>query len=71
MADDVATCPIWQVLTESGTLFHYVGDPSSKASGRLFKGVIERLRDAGFEQVQTIQQAYGVVARCRSGRIRS
>ena len=54
-----------RVLTDSGTLFHYVGDPSSKASGKLFKGIIERLRDAGFAgEVKTVQKAYGIVARC-------
>jgi len=51
------------VLKEGGTLYHYVGDPNSKASGRLFKGIVERLRDAGFQQAKVNKAAYGVVAK--------
>jgi predicted methyltransferase len=53
---------IRRCLRPNGALFHYVGDPSSKASGRLFKGITERLRRAGFESVKTVQEAYGIVA---------
>ena len=42
-----------------------IGDPSSKASGRLFKGIAERLREAGFENVQTQAKAYGISASAR------
>ena len=52
-----------RVLKDGGTLYHYVGDPSSKASGRLFKGIRERLREAGFADTKTVQQAYGIVAK--------
>lgn len=54
-----------RVLKEGGTLYHYVGDPSSKASGKLFKGILERLREAGFANARTVQQAYGIVASAR------
>ena len=54
-----------RVLKDGGTLFHYVGDPSSKASGRLFKGIAERLREAGFEDVKTVAKAYGIAAVAR------
>jgi len=53
-----------RVLKDGGTLFHYVGDPSSKASGRLFKGIMERLREAGFADARPVQEAYGILARC-------
>ena len=52
-----------RTLKPGGTLYHYVGDPASKASGRLFKGIIERLRDVGFEEVKSHNKAYGIVAR--------
>ena len=42
-----------------------IGDPTSKASGRLFKGITERLREAGFEGVKTSAKAYGIVATAR------
>ena len=50
-----------RVLREGGTLFHYVGDPQSKASGKLFKGVLERLRAAGFSP-KTNAKAFGITA---------
>lgn len=53
-----------RVLTPNGVLFHYIGDPSSKASGRLFKGVLERLREAGFEP-KTNAGAFGITARAK------
>ena len=56
-----------RVLKPGGTCFHYVGDPSSKASGRLFKGILERLREAGFADAKTVKQAYGVLARTAKG----
>ena len=52
-----------RVLRPGGLLYHYIGDPSSKASGKLFKGIHERLREAGFESTSTDKQAYGIVAR--------
>ena len=51
-----------RVLKSGGTLYHYVGDPSSKASGRLFKGILERLREAGFADARKAKEAYGIVA---------
>lgn len=49
-----------RVLRPNGALFHYIGDPASKASGRLFKGVAERLREAGFATT-VAPQAFGIV----------
>jgi len=52
-----------RVLTGSGSVVHYIGNPDSKESGRLFPGVIERMREAGFRCVKTEASAFGVVAR--------
>ena len=52
-----------RVLRDGGTLYHYIGDPTSKASGKLFKGVLERLREVGFSSVKIHPEAYGVVAK--------
>ena len=54
-----------RVLRSGGVLFHYIGDPSSKASGKLFRGISERLQAAGFE-TKTVPQAFGILAKCRS-----
>ena len=54
-----------RVLRRGGVLFHYIGDPSSKASGKLFRGITERLQAAGFE-TKTVPQAFGILAKCRS-----
>jgi len=54
---------LWRVLRPGATLFHYIGNPASKESGRLFKGVIDRLYKSGFQQVSTDKQAFGVTAK--------
>lgn len=53
---------IHRVLRPSGRLFHYIGDPDSKASGQLYKGVGARLREAGFVNVKLAARAFGLVA---------
>lgn len=53
-----------RVLKDGGSLYHYVGDPASKASGKLFKGILERMRSVGFTEVKTVSAAYGIVAKC-------
>lgn len=54
---------LFRVLTRSGSVLHYIGNPKSKESGRLFSGVIERMREAGFRSVKSEARAFGVVAR--------
>eukprot|EP01039_Chlorochromonas_danica_P002650 gene2650-2894_t len=44
-----------------GRLFHYIGNPNSREAGRLFRGVQDRLRLAGFKNVATDKEAFGVV----------
>ena len=53
---------LFRVLKRGGRLFHYVGDPNSKASGGVTKGVLRRLQEAGFARVVRRPEAFGVVA---------
>lgn len=53
---------LFRVAKRGGMLFHYIGDPSSKESGRLFKGVMQRLRDVGFQRVSVDECAFGITA---------
>jgi len=51
-----------RVLKEGGRLFHYIGDPQSGSIKKLEKGIMERLRDAGFKNVVRKPRAFGVTA---------
>ncbi len=51
-----------RILKRGGRLFHYIGDPHSKASGGVTKGALRRLQEAGFTRVMRRPEAYGVVA---------
>jgi uncharacterized protein len=53
---------LYRVLQDRGRLYHYVGDPESRSGRNTIRGVIRRLRDAGFERVVTRARAFGVVA---------
>ena len=53
---------LYRVLKRGGRLSHYVGDPESKASGGVTRGVLRRLQEAGFARVVRRAEAYGVVA---------
>lgn len=53
---------LYRVLKRGGRLFHYVGDPDSKASGSTTRGTLRRLQEAGFSRVVRRVEAYGVVA---------
>ncbi len=52
-----------RVLRPGGRLFHYIGDPDSKMSASVTKGVVRRLEEAGFGKVQMVPEAFGVVGR--------
>lgn len=55
---------LFRVLKSKGLLFHYVGSPGSRHRRRdLPKGVIARLRAAGFTKVARNASALGVTAR--------
>jgi uncharacterized protein len=51
-----------RVLDRSGRMFHYIGDPESASGGRVTKGVVRRLQDAGFRKVVAKPAAFGVLA---------
>lgn len=53
---------LYRILQRGGRLFHYIGDPKSKASGTITHGVIRRLQEAGFSRILRRAEAYGVVA---------
>jgi predicted methyltransferase len=53
---------LYRILKRGGRLFHYIGDPNSKASGSVTRGVVRRLQEAGFPRVVRRAEAYGVVA---------
>jgi predicted methyltransferase len=55
---------ILRVMKTGGILYHYVGSPGSKHGRKdLQRGVIRRLRDAGFSDVVRNEASLGVVAR--------
>jgi predicted methyltransferase len=54
---------LFRVLSRKGTLFHYIADPDSKLGGRMTKGVMRRLHEAGFAKVERRPKAFGVIAR--------
>jgi uncharacterized protein len=52
-----------RVLTRRGRLFHYIGNLDSPSGMRVTPGVIRRLEEAGFVDVQRRPEAFGVSAR--------
>jgi predicted methyltransferase len=52
----------WRVLTGSGRMFHYLGDPGSALGGRVSRGVVNRLRAAGFQRIVPKPFAHGILA---------
>jgi predicted methyltransferase len=52
----------FRVLKRNGRMFHYIGDPASESGARTTKGVVNRLRAAGFQRIIPKPQAFGVVA---------
>ena len=51
-----------RILRGNGRLFHYIGNPSSKSGRNVTRGVVKRLKAAGFRRVAPRPQAFGVVA---------
>ena len=52
----------FRVLKPGGRMFHYIGNPQSKSGGRVTRGVVRRLQEAGFYRIAPWPQAFGVVA---------
>jgi len=53
----------YRVLKPNGRMFHYIGNPESKSGGRITRGVVERLKKAGFARVSLQPGAFGVLAK--------
>ncbi len=53
---------LWRVLRRGGRLFHYIGDLDSRSGHGVARGVVRRLQEAGFSQVNRKPAAFGVVA---------
>lgn len=53
---------LFRVLRRGGKLFHYIGDPESKFGANTTRGVIERLKAAGFKRVVKRPEAFGALA---------
>lgn len=51
-----------RLLVERGRLFHYIGNPARQSGARVTRGVVRRLREAGFSRVTAAPAAFGVVA---------
>lgn len=53
---------LYRVLRRKGRLFHYVGNPDSPSGRSMTRGVVRRLKEAGFERVTPQPRAFGVTA---------
>jgi uncharacterized protein len=53
---------LYRVLRRNGRLFHYIGSLESKAGAGVARGVVRRLKEAGFARVDRRQEAFGVLA---------
>jgi len=53
---------LYRVLQRGGRVFHYIGQVEGKFSQSLQKGVLRRLADAGFQRVDRVPEAFGLVA---------
>mmetsp|Transcript_23442 Transcript_23442/g.73532 ORF Transcript_23442/g.73532 Transcript_23442/m.73532 type:complete len:196 (+) Transcript_23442:194-781(+) len=56
---------LYRVIKRGSRLLHYIGNPESKESGRLYRGIASRLKDAGFSSIKTDKKAFGLVAERR------
>lgn len=52
----------FRILTSSGRMYHYIGDPHSRSGASIGRGVVDRLRQAGFN-VTPKSNAFGVLAK--------
>lgn len=53
---------LYRVLKRGGKLFHYVGDPATRFGANTTRGVVQRLKSAGFRSIKPAPRAFGVLA---------
>ncbi len=53
---------LYRVLRPNGRLFHYIGNPASPSGARTTRGVVRRLKEAGFTRIEPHPEAFGVTA---------
>jgi predicted methyltransferase len=53
---------LYRVLRQKGRLFHYIGNPQSRTGRNTTDGVIRRLHQSGFTNVERAPNAFGVIA---------
>ncbi|MFH1446311.1 MAG: spermine synthase [Chloroflexota bacterium] len=53
---------LFRVLAPNSKLFHYIGNPNSKTGARVTRGVIQRLKQAGFMRITLKPAAFGLRA---------
>lgn len=51
-----------RVLERGGRTYHYIGDLNSRSGRNVVRGVVRRLKEAGFQRVLRRPEAFGVVA---------
>lgn len=51
-----------RILRGGGRLFHYIGDPDSRSGRNTTRGVVQRLKTAGFRRIAGAPRAFGIVA---------
>jgi uncharacterized protein len=52
----------FRILRHGGRMFHYIGNLESKSGGRVMRGAVRRLKEAGFYRVVQRPEAFGLVA---------
>ena len=53
---------LFRVLQKGGKLYHYTGSPGEKRGINIVKGVVKRLKEAGFQNAAERKDVLGVVA---------
>ena len=53
---------LFRVLKKGGKLYHYTGSPGEKRGISIAKGVVKRLKEAGFQNAAERKDVLGVVA---------
>jgi len=52
-----------RVLKPGGLIYHYIGNPNSQESGRLYRGIKNRLEEAGFVNLAKVERAFGIIGK--------